>query len=258
MTDPWNQPATVRYYEAFCRRHCRYRLANARLAARAALAAGQRVLDLGAGLGGTAGAALPYLGPGGRVLCVEPARAMRARGAARLADARVHWRGEWPAPPERFDRILCGAALWQFPDLARAFRRLAALLPPGGALCFDLPAAYLGEPDPPGGGLDPWLAALPALLAGEVRPAPRPWTPLPDAAGLERLLRAAGLRPAAWRFRLRFTQRAYRDWLKIPPVGAWLGGDPRQRAGRLDAAFREVDPDSWRWEVWRGWSAWRT
>jgi hypothetical protein len=46
--------------------------------------------------------------------------------------------------------------------------------------------------------------------------------------------------------------------MKLPVLTDSLmaGVAPDDRARRLDAAFREVDPASWRWERWAGWTAW--
>ena len=156
----WDDPATARYYEAFDRRHDRYRRANEELVREAALAPGQRVLDVGAGLGGTARAALAAC-PGLEVVCVEPAAAMRERGRELVPQAR------WTEtlPDERFDRVLCGASIWLLGPLPEAIPRLAASVARGGALGFTIPALYLGEPDEPGGGDDPLLLELPALIA---------------------------------------------------------------------------------------------
>ena len=54
----WDEPETPAYYEAFCRSHSRYTRANAELISHARIAPGLRVLDLGAGTGRTAEAAL--------------------------------------------------------------------------------------------------------------------------------------------------------------------------------------------------------
>ena len=71
------------------------------------------------------------------------------------------------------------------------------------------------------------------------------------------MLRAAQLRPEQWTNRCRLFHRAYRDWLKIPvntdAMFAGLSADAR--AAIIDQAFREVDPSSWRWESWSGWTA---
>jgi SAM-dependent methyltransferase len=254
----WDDPRTARYYEAFCARHPRYLAANTALVARAALGPGQCVLDVAAGLGGTAEAALPWLHRQGTLLCVEPAGAMRALGEARLCDRRVAWTARLPEPPARFDRVLCGAAIWQLVPLATTVMRLATLLAPGGALCFNVPSLYLGEPDAPGGGRDPYLLELPALLAGGATTDGAPAERVPDAAGFDAILEEAGLRPERTTARFRLGQAAYRDWLKIPLMTNRLlpDLDPDARARRIDEAYARVEAASWRWEAWTTWTAW--
>jgi len=269
----WDDPQAPAAYEAFCRRHSRYARANAALIAHAHIAPGMRVLDLAAGTGRTAEAALHRLGDGGKIVCVEPSAPMRAEGAHRVRDARVEWRATLPETmgPEAmesnatapFDRILCGAAIWQLAPLDETIRTLGGLLRRGGALCFNMPALYLLEPDEPGGGGDPLLLALPALLAtnaGAARAASRQQAGQPLGAGAIRSwLRAAGLRARSWTFRVRLTQEAYAAWLKIPAAaGGMLAGlSHRERAERIDAALDAVDRSAWKWERWRGWTAWK-
>jgi SAM-dependent methyltransferase len=253
----WNDPRTAEAYEAFCVRHGRYREANATLVAHAALEPASRVLDLGAGTGRTAEAALERLGEAGRILCVEPARAMRAAGEARLSDPRVEWTDALPRSGS-FERILLGAAVWQLLPLEATLARLRALVSCGGALVFDVPALYLGEPDEPGGGRDPGLTDLFAELGEERALEMGETVPLPDAEGIDALLETAGFRPERWSFRVRVTQECLRDWLKIPVLtDALLAGlPPLERARKIDAAFERCDTASWRWEAWKGWTAW--
>ena len=254
----WDDPATARYYAAFCNRHARYRIANEALAAHAGLEDGRRVLDVAAGIGGTSSAALSRLRPDARLVLVEPSAAMRARGEKRLRDPRVTWVERMPEPPQRVDRILCGAAVWLLLPLPATFGQWRALLEPGGTVCFDMPAMYAGEPDEPGGGRDPLLLELPAVLAREGLAVPAPaQTPVPSAAAITRHLRDSGFDVERFGFRLRFTQRAYRDWLKIPVLTEFLlhGLDADERARRIDAAFDACDPKAWRWERWTGWKA---
>ncbi|MEO8595656.1 MAG: class I SAM-dependent methyltransferase [Candidatus Solibacter sp.] len=254
MPDPWDHPDTARYYAAFCATHARYRDANLALGAAALLRPGMRVLDLAAGSGGTAEVACAA---GCEVVCFEPARAMRAAGERGVAEAR--WTSVWPAVGGAFDRVLCGAAIWQLTPLAETFARVAALLEVGGAFVFNIPSLYLGEADLPGGGCDPLLVELPARLAvgrspqAEAAPAP------PDAEGMGLLLRAAGFEPWRWCMRARFTQEDLRDWMKIPVLTeSLLGGMPAdERAALVDGAYAECDGGSWRWEMWTGWTAWR-
>jgi len=262
----WDHPDTARYYARFQRRFARYRRANRMLVRHAALAPAARVLDVAAGDGGTAAAALAALGARGRVCCFEPAGAMRALGMRTLVDRRVSWLERRPAEPGTFDRALCGAAIWQLRPLAETFREIHALLRPGGCLGFSLPALYLGEPDPPGGGRDPLLMELPAALAAEAAAAapadepPEPTTDAPpNAPTIDTWLAEAGFQSTRWTLATRFTQRAFREWLKIPPTTDRLliGRTADERARLIDRAFRRVDPHAWRWERWAGWTAWK-
>ncbi|MBL8485093.1 MAG: class I SAM-dependent methyltransferase, partial [Rhodocyclaceae bacterium] len=142
----WDDPATARAYQEFETRHTRYALANRALARHAELRPGLAVLDLAAGCGGTVAAILPALGATGRMDAVEPAHAMAALGRRRFAaDARVRWLDALDAAGSGYARITCGAAIWQWPNLDQLFAQLAARLAPGGALVFNIPAAYLGR-----------------------------------------------------------------------------------------------------------------
>lgn len=266
----WDDPATARAYRAFEQRHSRYRRANEALARQAALKPGLGVLDLAAGTGGTTAALLPALGPEGRVEAVERAAAMAAAGRERLGpDPRVRWHRSLAAMdralgrpgPVRFDRIVCGAAIWQWLGLPALLRRLAQRLAPGGALVFTIPAAYLGEPDGPGGGSDPYLTALLATATARHAAARRPAAAAPplSAANLEAALRAAGLVPRRWQHRQRLSQAAWRDWWCLPVLTAamWPGVGADERARRIRAAACEVDMRAWRPERWTGWTAWK-
>ena len=111
------------------------------------------MLDLAAGTGGSTAALLPALGPQGRVDCVEPARAMAQAGRQRLgADARVRWLASLAAADGLYERIVCGAALWQCADLPALLRRLSRRLAPGGAdatyRSISLPQSKAPEPTP--------------------------------------------------------------------------------------------------------------
>ncbi len=255
----WDDTRTVHYYEEFCKRHGRYQQANEALVSHACLQLGQSILDFAAGTGRTADVTLPKIGEEGRMVCVEPSGAMRAEGEKRLSDPRISWMGECPEAAGVFDRILCGAAIWQLFPLPETFRRMADLLVPGGALCFNIPWLYLGEGDEAGGGRDPLLLELPSLLARQPEFGEREVQPPPKTDQMEALLEGAGLKPARWDFRIRLTQAAYRDWLKIPVITNNLlpGMDPGERARAIDAAFSRVDEESWRWERWIGWTAWK-
>jgi SAM-dependent methyltransferase len=249
----WDHPDTVRYFEAFCEAHVRYREANLALTGAARLEHGQRVLDVAAGTGRTGETALNW---GCEVTCMEPAGAMRDAGRRRLPRAR--WRAKWPARCERFDRVLCGAAVWQMMPLGKLFTRVAELLKPRGGFAFNVPSLYLGEADEPGGGSDPQLLELVARLTGGRIPLVAAKEAPPGADEIERLLQQAGFSAARWCARSRLTQAALRDWVKIPVLTDVLldGMAADDRAALVDAAYSQCDPASWRWEAWTGWTAW--
>ncbi len=261
----WDSPETAAFYEAFCRSHSRYHRANRHLVAHARIAPGMRILDVAAGTGRTAEAALRLLDEHGSILCFEPSAAMRAEGMRRLTDNRMCWTAALPETPQSFDRILCGASIWLLHPLPQALQQLANLLRPGGVLCFNIPALYLMEPDQPGGGSDPYLLSLPELLlasSGAAIPAnadeSQSSVPLTHDA-IDTSLHAAGLRHASWSFRIRLSQKAYADWLKIPVLTGHLFAalTPKARAEKIDAVLASVDCSSWKWERWRGWTAWK-
>jgi len=256
----WDHPDTARYYEAFCRRHARYRNANRKLAVHARIGKKDRILDFAAGTGRTAEAALAQLGPQGVILCVEPSPAMRAAGMARLHDRRVSWDHQIPENERSWDRILCGAAIWQLDPLQDWFCGFARLLRPAGVLCFNIPSLYLGEAERPGGGADPLLMALPGILYERRTASPPQATVLIHTASqIDAILRAAGLVPERWQVHTRLSYDAYRNWLKIPvnTEGIFAGLPADARAALIDEAFAKVDQKSWRWEKWTGWTAWK-
>jgi hypothetical protein len=149
--------------------------------------------------------------------------------------------------------------MWQLNPIADTLRKLAARLRPGGALCFNIPSLYLLEADEPGGGADPLLLSLPALLWRRLPPGAPAFVPALDRPSLTAWLRAASLRPRPWQFRVRLTQEAYAAWLKIPVLtdGMMPGVAAAERARRIDAALESVDRSSWKWERWSGWTAWK-
>ena len=123
--------------------HLRAELATALLDA-AALAPGQRVLDLASGPGLLARDAALRIAPGGTVLATDIAEGMLAEGARRcgehastpcfaaadaeqlcLADASV-------------DRVLAGLALFVFPHPERALAEMHRVLVPGGLVALSV------------------------------------------------------------------------------------------------------------------------
>ncbi|MCM8564354.1 class I SAM-dependent methyltransferase [Thauera linaloolentis] len=123
--------------------HLRAELAAALLDA-AALAPGQRVLDLASGPGLLAGDAALRVAPGGIVLATDIAEAMLAEGARRCA-ARADAPCFAAADAERLcladasvDRVLAGLALFVFPHPECALAEMRRVLVPGGRIALSV------------------------------------------------------------------------------------------------------------------------
>jgi ubiquinone/menaquinone biosynthesis C-methylase UbiE len=118
--------------------------------ARAAVAPGERVLDLGTGTGAVAESAARISGTGGHVVAVDISSQMLA-----LARVRVESRGcvnvtlregraeAIPAADNSFDVVLASLSLMFVIDREAAAREIARVLHPGGRLV----AAVWGEPE---------------------------------------------------------------------------------------------------------------
>lgn len=163
--------------------------------ARAALAPGMRVLDIGPGGGVSLLRAAEAVGPGGQVTGIEIAPPFAERAAARVpghvsvevGDAQTH-----PLPEAGFDAAISLFGVMFFADSVAAFRNIRAAMTPGAALVF----GCWGPPK-----ANPWFA-MPAAVGASVfgpGPAPDPSAPGPmrfaDADALAAMLRDAGWRP---------------------------------------------------------------
>jgi ubiquinone/menaquinone biosynthesis C-methylase UbiE len=104
----------------------------------AAVAPGQRVLDIGCGTGVLARAARDRVGPAGRVVAVDPNDGML--DVARRASAEIDWKAgvaeELPAPDASFDRSISQFALMFFTDTAAAFAEIARVTRPDGRVAL--------------------------------------------------------------------------------------------------------------------------
>ena len=140
-----------------------------RMAAAAEIRAGQRVLDVGCGIGDPTLQVAVLTGPHGRVLGIDVAEGMietaRER-AASLGLAHVEFRTADVATvdlaPESFDAVLGRWSLIYVADVAGALRRLRRALVPGGRIALSAWA----PPD-----TNPWLT-IPMEALAQVRPLP--------------------------------------------------------------------------------------
>jgi trans-aconitate 2-methyltransferase len=116
------------------------------LAARIAIEAPARVIDLGCGPGNST-AVLARRWPGARLTGLDNSAAMLA--GARQALPRCTWLegdiGTWEAD-EPFDVVFSNAALQWVPDHAVTFARLLAAVAPGGALAVQVPGNFDAPP----------------------------------------------------------------------------------------------------------------
>ena len=103
----------------------------------ARLAPGQRVLDVAAGTGLAAEAAVRVLGPAGHLAATDISPAMLDRARARLGHLpNVSFAVEdgqaLSFPDQSFDAVLCNMGLMFFPDPARGLSEFRRVLRPGG------------------------------------------------------------------------------------------------------------------------------
>ena len=252
----WDSARAAELYDEFNRRHDRYSAASAYLVEQSPLANAAHVLDFGAGTGVTAQAALVTLRSDARLVCFEPAEAMRAVGRANVQDSRVQWVSEL-SDTEQFDCVLCSATIWQIEPLEDALDQLVSRVAPGGAMSFNIPAAYLGEADEPGEGTDPYLVELISELVDPNRRSAQAAMDLPQPEEVDCLLQSRFASVRRWSQPTRLQQATFRDWMKLPIINEpFFEGVPiEERARRVDAAFERCDAQSWRWETWLGWTA---
>ncbi|HVU25517.1 MAG TPA: methyltransferase domain-containing protein [Opitutus sp.] len=142
------------------------------LAARIALDAPRRVIDLGCGPGNST-AVLARRWPGVELTGLDSSPAMIATAQADFPEFAWHTGdiAAWSAPANApFDVVFSNAALQWVPDHARLLPHLFAQVAPGGACAFQVPANF----DAPPHRLMRELAASPAWRA-HFDPPPREW-----------------------------------------------------------------------------------
>lgn len=143
----------------------------------AGLRPGDSVLDVGCGTGGVALRASEIVGPGGRVLGIDPgprqiARAQRraARHHDTTAEFAIGVIERIPAPEQTFDAVISTLMMHHLPEAAklRGLAEIARVLKPGGRLViadFYRPERSSGEQPRFGAGTS-GVQDLPALLGG--------------------------------------------------------------------------------------------
>lgn len=117
-----------------------------RLFRKAGIGAGQRVLDLGSGMGDVSMLLARIVGPSGEVVGIERDASSIARAKARVAEAGLRNVSFTQADVQQIDcdKLFDGAVgrfiLMFLPDPASVLRSLARLVRPGGVLAFQEPS----------------------------------------------------------------------------------------------------------------------
>lgn len=254
---PWTGWANAEAYEAYVRDHPVYRWLNGELVVLAELEDARRVLDLACGTGATARAALARLSAAAELVGVDGAAAMVGVARSRVDDPRASFRVAAAGDLERavdgpFDRVLCNAALWQFPHPGAVIAAVAALLAPGGLFVFNLPASRLRGDER---AAHPFQVALSRAVAARGGGTSR--DPGIDPRRLRADLEEAGFSVVDSERRLYHGRQA--ELMALMEIPAMLGRAapglvPAQRAAALAEARRNTDPEQpveVAWHFWR-------
>lgn len=136
----WNGPVGTRWVEFQESMDRRLRPFGAAALAKASLAPGHRVLDVGCGCGDLCLDAAKAVGPTGHVVGLDVSAPMLARAAERAAGATnielVEHDASTYAVRTPFDAVVSRFGVMFFDDPVAAFTNLAAALRPGGTLSF--------------------------------------------------------------------------------------------------------------------------
>jgi len=185
-----------------------------RLAERAHLRSGEKVLDVACGTGVLARAAIQYVGPSGKIVGLDRNDGMLS--VARRKAPQIEWRqGRAEALPfaaDDFDAVMSQFGLMFFDDRRAAIREMSRVLRPGGRLVL---AVWDTLENTPG------YAAVTELLQGlfgeEVAGALRAPYALGDREALRALLGEGGIRDAEI--------TTHEGTARFPSIDAWVHTD---------------------------------
>ena len=243
MTDgPWDGWHNAEVYDRFVRERSIYAQLNRVLVDLAQVETGRRVLDLGCGPGATATAALARLPRDATLVGTDASADMVAVASANNLDPRASFHA---CPAEHvldgvegpFDRVLCNAALWQFPDPAGVIASVGQLLDRAdGVFTFNVPADRMSGHQAIGQPLQVTLARAVEAVGGDLY---RTEAERLDPDDLDRWMVRAGMEPAQRVDHTLDTTRAeLLELLAIPAIGGPMmhGLDPDLH----DEVLREV------------------
>jgi ubiquinone/menaquinone biosynthesis C-methylase UbiE len=187
-----------RYYHTIAGQMALFRQSNQRLAESAELRPGLAVLDLAAGTGLTAQAALSTVPEGLQLTLIDASPSMIAVAKEELGDRVQAYYAADAADvaalvPHKVDRVLCNLSIWYFKSPEGVMRELRKVLKPTGRLCFTLSGTYFNTG---GGVVSPQWAFMRVLKAKGLIPRGLPEVErLPNQRSIEGTLHGAGFKP---------------------------------------------------------------
>jgi SAM-dependent methyltransferase len=235
----WNEAAAPKWIRYQRELDTQLRSLGERTIDRAAVGAGERVLDVGCGCGATTMELARRVGPDGRVVGLAISTPMLEQAAARVREAglrNVELRNAdaetCELPAEDFDVVISRFGVMFFADPARAFTNVRRALRRNGRLAFVCWQSLERNP---------WLAVPMAAAAREIAfpPAPAPHAPGPfafaDPDRVQRILEGAGFAGV--------TIEPREEMLTIGgESGAGDAADFLVQMGPTGAALRQADP----------------
>jgi SAM-dependent methyltransferase len=150
----WKGWENAEIYDRFVREHRVYRSLNQRIVELARPTGARAVLDLACGSGATTLALLRVLDVDAEVVGIDASEEMIGVARANVLDARARFVVGAAAAVDRlvddtFDRVVCNAAFWQFPDAAPVFAAVGRRAAPGARFVLNVPAERVrGERTP--------------------------------------------------------------------------------------------------------------
>jgi ubiquinone/menaquinone biosynthesis C-methylase UbiE len=144
----WDTWVNAEIYREYVERYPIYRALNRRLVDLAQVSSARRVLDLGCGTGATTTACLEQLPADGEVEGVDAAATMLEAARGYVNDPRARFLEGSAGSVDQvvrggFDRAVCNAAFWLFPNAASVLKALWRVLRPGGLFVFNVPFELL-------------------------------------------------------------------------------------------------------------------
>jgi SAM-dependent methyltransferase len=243
----WRGRYNAEVYDRFVRERPIYSWLNENLVRLADLSGARRVLDLACGTGATTTACLRELSPRAEIVAVDASDEMLAVARSGLPDPRVRFESLPASGVDdlggTFDRIVCNAAMWQFPAIGSVLDALRRRTRAGARLVFNVPAErVVGEPAP----VHPFQIALLREIEEEIG---RPLDTSPAEIDRDVLLSTAnehGFRLRGEKRRVyEGLQRELMQLMSIPALISPLapGLTWRQRDAAWRRACRRPDPE---------------